>query len=100
MIERHVAFQVLPGKVEAFETFFRTEYAPAMAGQPGFRGAELLRPAEADEHVLMVLRFASLEAAQAWRESPEHKRLSPSLKSLVRSSELKVYTLLAQHPAG
>jgi heme-degrading monooxygenase HmoA len=100
MIERHVTFQVLPGKMQEFETFFRNQYAPAMSAQPGFGGAELLQPAEAGEHVLMILRFASAEAAQAWRDSAEHKHLSPTLKSLHQGSELRVYNLLAQHPGA
>ena len=98
MIERHVRFQLLPGKAETFETFFGSEYAPAMAAQPGFCGAELLRPIEADGSLIMVLRFSSLEMAQAWRESPAHKQLSPVLKALYQTSEVRVFEVLAERP--
>jgi len=79
-----------------FEEFFRSEYALAMASQPGFRGAELLRAGEAGDERVMVLRFDSLEAAQAWRESAEHKRLSPRLKSLYLNSEVRVFEVVAE----
>jgi heme-degrading monooxygenase HmoA len=98
MIERHVTFEVLPGKSEAFERFFRSEYAVAMAAQPGFRGAELLRPKESESELVMLLRFDSLEAAQAWRDSADHKRLSPTLKALYQGSQVRVFDVLAQHP--
>jgi heme-degrading monooxygenase HmoA len=96
MIERHVSFQVLPGMSTEFEAFFRWHYAPAMARQDGFCGAELLRPETGTPQRIMVLRFASLEAAQAWRESEDHKRLSPTLKSLYQSSAVDVYTVVAE----
>jgi heme-degrading monooxygenase HmoA len=97
MIERHVTFQVLQGKSKDLEDFFRLDYAPAMARQPGFCGAELLRAGEPVDEMVMILRFVSPEAAQAWRESAEHKRLSPTLKSLYQSSEVRVYEVLAEH---
>jgi heme-degrading monooxygenase HmoA len=98
VIERHVVFQVVPDKSKEFEEFFRSEYALAMARQPGFCGAELLRPGEPGDERVMVLRFDSLEAAQAWRESAEHKRLSPKLKSLYRNSEVRVFEVVGEQP--
>ncbi len=95
MIERHVTFRLIPGKAEAFETFFGTSYAPAMAAQAGFGGAELLRPVEPDDTLLMVLRFSNTDAAKAWRESPAHKELSSILKSLYRASDVRVFEVLA-----
>jgi len=97
VIERHVAFHLRPGKAEEFVSFFGSAYAPAMARQDGFCAAELLRPEEPDT-LVMVLRFESLEAAQAWRESAAHKELSPTLKSLYQSSEVRVHEVLAEHP--
>lgn len=100
MIERNITFHLLPGKADAFENFFGSEYAPALAAASGFGGAELLRPLEDDESVVMVLRFSSTETAQAWRESPRHKQLSPVLKSLYQTSELRVYEVLAVQPGA
>ncbi len=82
MIERHVTFRMHPGKADELVTFFGSAYAPAMATQEGFCGAELLRPEEPDA-LVMVLRFASAEAAQAWRESAAHKELSPTAQGPV-----------------
>lgn len=96
MIERHVTFQIGEGKAKEFEAFFRSEYAPAMARQPGFASASLLRPVEGEDEVVMVLRFDSLEAAQAWRESAEHKRLSPNLKALYLGSEVRVFNVVVE----
>jgi heme-degrading monooxygenase HmoA len=97
VIERHVTFLVRPGKAEEFVSFFGSAYAPAMATQEGFCGAELLRPDDPDA-LVMVLRFASAETAQAWRESAVHKELSPALKSLYQSSDVRVHEVLAEHP--
>jgi heme-degrading monooxygenase HmoA len=98
VIERHVTFHLRLGKADEFVSFFGSAYAPAMARQEGFYGAELLRPDDPDT-LVMVLRFASIEAAQAWRESAAHKELSPALKSLYQSSEVRVHEVLAEHPA-
>ena len=98
MIERHVTFQLHPGKAQAFEALFRSRYGPAMARQPGFLGAELLKPEGDHEALVMVLRFVSTSAAQAWRESADHQDLSPSLKSLYARSDVRVHEILAQQP--
>jgi heme-degrading monooxygenase HmoA len=98
VIERHVTFHLRPGTADEFVAFFRSAYAPAMAKQEGFCGAELLQPDD-PEALVMVLRFASAEAAQAWRESAAHKELSPALKSLYQSSDVRVHEVLAEHPA-
>jgi antibiotic biosynthesis monooxygenase (ABM) superfamily enzyme len=44
----------------------------------------------------MAIRFQSLEAAAAWRDSAEHKALSPRIKALYRESTVQVYELIAQ----
>ncbi len=36
MIERHVTFNVIPGKGKDFEDLFKAEYSVAMSRQPGF----------------------------------------------------------------
>ncbi len=98
MIERHVVFHVLPDKAAEFEHFFESQYAQAMARQPGFCSAVLLRPVEPGDERMMVLRFEGVEAAQSWRESADHKRLSPRLKSLYQGSEVRVFDVVSQHP--
>jgi heme-degrading monooxygenase HmoA len=97
VIERHVTFRLQPGRADEFASFFGSAYAPAMARQDGFLSAALLRPGDADT-LVMVLRFASTEAAQAWRDSAAHKELSPALKALYQSSEVRVHEVLAEHP--
>jgi heme-degrading monooxygenase HmoA len=99
VIERHVTFHLHPGKAGDFGSCFRSDYGPALARQAGFLGAELLRPQEGEDTLMLVLRFKDAEAAQAWRESADHKALSPRLKSLYQSSEVHVLQVLAQQPA-
>jgi antibiotic biosynthesis monooxygenase (ABM) superfamily enzyme len=43
----------------------------------------------------MVIRFASLEEAAAWRNSSTHQALSQKLKALHSASQLQVYEVLA-----
>jgi len=99
VIERHVTFRLHPGKAEDFAEFFRAEYGPAMARQPGFYGAELLEPQEIPDTLVLLLRFRDADAALAWRESAEHKALSPRLKAMVQNSEVRVHQLIARQPA-
>lgn len=94
MIERHVLFHVLPDKTREFESFFKTEYKPAMASMRGFVRVELLRRQETDKY-MMVICFDNAEAAAGWRNSELHKSLSPSLKALYTESELTVYDVIA-----
>ncbi len=95
MIERHVTFQVIGGKESEFEQFFRAEYLPAMSAQQGFIHAELFRELDQRQNYQMCLRFDSVDAAARWRESAEHKRLGPRLKSLYTMSSLIVYDVVA-----
>ena len=95
MIERHVTFNVHPGKGEEFSKFFAEQYRPAMTSMSGFVGVELLREFEQPTQYQMVIRFESAEAAGAWRQSPVHKSLQPSLKSLYSESKVQVYEVIA-----
>lgn len=95
IIERHVTFHVLAGRVEEFEDFFQQQYRTAMAKIDGFIKAELLKDPESPQDLKMVLRFDSPESAAAWRASEVHEALKPHLKSLYDGSELKSYDVLA-----
>jgi heme-degrading monooxygenase HmoA len=90
MIERHVTFEVLQGKEEAFEQFFVQEYRPAMSRMAGFVRLELLRESETPANYQMLIRFDALESAAAWRLSHEHQVLSPKLKTLYSGSHVQV----------
>lgn len=96
MIERHVTFNVIPGKEKEFEALFREEYSVAMSKQPGFVSVTLLKEHEKEAIYQMVIRFQSLETAAAWRESADHKALSPKIKALYRESSVQVYEVIAQ----
>jgi len=96
MIERHVTFNVLPGKERDFETLFKQEYSIAMAKQPGFVSVTLLKEHEKEALYQMVIRFQSLETAAAWRDSADHKALSPKIKALYTESTVQAYEVIAQ----
>lgn len=96
MIERHVTFSVIPGKEKEFENLFKAEYSAAMSRQPGFVSVTLLKEHEKEAVYQMVIRFQSLETAAAWRDSADHKALSPKLKSLYKESSVQVYEVIAQ----
>ncbi len=96
MIERHVTFNVIPGKEKEFETLFKEEYSVTMSGQPGFVSVTLLKEHEKEAFYQMVIRFQSLETASAWRDSADHKALSPKIKALYNESTVQVYEVIAQ----
>jgi antibiotic biosynthesis monooxygenase (ABM) superfamily enzyme len=96
MIERHVTFNVIPGKEKDFETLFKGAYCMAMSKQPGFVSVTLLKEHEKEAVYQMAIRFQSLETAASWRDSAEHKALSPGIKALVKESMAQVYEVIAQ----
>ena len=96
MIERHVTFNVIPGKEKDFENLFKEEYSIAMSKQPGFVLVTLLKEHEKGAVYQMAIRFQSLEPAAAWRDSADHKSLSPRIKALYKESTVQVYEVIAQ----
>lgn len=95
MIERHVTFHVVAGKERDFETLFKNEYRVAMSRQPGFVSVSLLKEQGKEAIYQMVIRFQSLETAAAWRDSEDHKALSPKIKALYSESQVQVYDVVA-----
>jgi len=98
MIERHVTFNIIPGREKDFETLFKEEYSVAMSRQPGFVSVILLKEHEKEAIYQMVIRFQSFETAAAWRDSADHKALSPKIKALYRESTVQVYEVVVQKP--
>jgi len=95
MIERHVTFHVIPGKEKEFEALFVEAYCKAMSTQPGFASVTLLKEHEKEAIYQMAIRFQSLETAAAWRDSADHRVLSPRLKSLYTESSVQVYEVIS-----
>ena len=96
MIERHVTFNVIPGKEKDFENLFKNEYSTAMSKPAGFVSVTLLKEHGKEAIYKMVIRFQSLETAAAWRDSTDHKALSPKIKALYKESTVQVYEVIAQ----
>ena len=96
MIERHVTFSLIPGKEKDFEALFKTEYSIAMSRQPGFVSVMLLKEHEKEAVYQMAIRFQSLETAAAWRDSADHRALSPRIKALYKESTVQGYEVIAQ----
>jgi antibiotic biosynthesis monooxygenase (ABM) superfamily enzyme len=96
MIARHVTFHVIPGKEKEFEALFQAGYSVAMSKQPGFISVLLLKEQEKEAVYQMAIRFQSFETAAAWRDSADHKALSPRIKALYKESTVQVYEVIAQ----
>jgi len=96
MIERHVTFNVVPGKAKDFETLFKDAYSIAMAKQPGFVSVALLKEHDKEAVYQMVIRFQSLETAAAWRDSVDHRAFSLMIKVLYQESTVQVYEVIAE----
>jgi antibiotic biosynthesis monooxygenase (ABM) superfamily enzyme len=99
VIERHVTFEVIPGKEQAFEDLFKSSYSTAMSKQRGFVSVGLVRELEAPTRYQMVIRFDTLENAVAWRDSADHKAISPVIKALYSGSSVVAYSIIATVPA-
>jgi heme-degrading monooxygenase HmoA len=95
MIERHITFNVHPGKGADFEAFFTGRYRPAMSRSPGFVRAELLREAEHPTRYQMTFRFQDAETATGWRTSAAHQALQPDLAALFSTNEIVGYEVVA-----
>ena len=95
MIERHVTFNIIPGKERDFEALFKEPYSVAMSKQPGFVSVTLLKEHEKEAVYQMTIRFQSLETAAAWRDSTDHKGLSAQIKALYKESAVQVYEVIA-----
>ncbi len=55
----------------------------------------VLKEHEKDAVYQMVIRFQSIETAAAWRDSSDHKALSPKIKALYKESTVQVYEVIA-----
>ncbi len=95
MIERHITFNVHPGRIEAFERFFGERYGPTMAKAPGFVRVELLREVDSATRYQMSFRFEDGESAAGWRTSEVHQALQPDLAALHGGTEIQGYEVVA-----
>ncbi len=73
MIIEHAWLHVRPGEVEQFEAHLR-EARPIIEGAPGCDGAEVRRQIEDGQRHLLVVRWESVEAHEAFRASEAYQR--------------------------
>jgi heme-degrading monooxygenase HmoA len=92
MIERHVTFDVQPGKAAEFERFFAERYRPPALVMPGLIECGLLRESDNPLRYQMVFRWESAEQAAAWRTSPVHQALQPDLNALHGGMTIVAYS--------
>ena len=62
--------RALPGQEAAYEAAIRDMFA-AMQKFPGFRGADMIPPAEPGGAYQVIVKFDSERALQTWDESPQ-----------------------------
>jgi heme-degrading monooxygenase HmoA len=94
MIERHITFEVHPGRTADFERFFAESYRPPVLEMPGLIECSLMREMEQPTRYQMVFRWEQPDQAVAWRVSEVHQRLQPELNELHAGMEITAYERL------
>jgi len=95
MIERHITFNVLPGKAEEFVQFITLDYRPRAMEMPGFIECSLLQESENTDRYQVVFRWEQAEDAVAWRVSEVHQALQPALEVLHGGMDITAYIKVA-----
>ena len=95
MIERHITFDVLPDKTDAFEAFITDQYRPPVMEMPGIIECTLLREADSATRYQLVFRWEAPDDAVAWRVSEVHQGLQPGLNALHAGMVIVAYTKVA-----
>ena len=90
MTERHVTFNVIPGKEKDFEALFKDAYCMPMSKQPRFVSVTLLKEHDEEAVYQMVIRFRNLETAAAWRDSADHKPSPPKSRPSIRKAPFRL----------
>ena len=100
MIERHVTLSVIPGKGKELENLLKDRMQCCHVEQLGFVSVTLLKEHEKEAVYQMAIRFQSLETAAAWRDSADHKALSPRIKALYKEGASQVYEVIDRSNIG
>ena len=95
MIERHITFEVHPGRTADFERFFAESYRPPVLEMPGLIECSLLREADSPTRYQMVFRWEEPDNAVAWRVSEVHQGLQPGLNALHAGMVIVAYAKVA-----
>ena len=95
MIERHITFEVHPGRTADFERFFAESYRPPVLGMPGLIECSLLREADSPTRYQMVFRWEEPDNTVAWRVSEVHQGLQPGLNALHAGMVIVAYAKVA-----
>ena len=95
MIERHISFDVRPGREADFERFFAEQYLPPVLGFGGLIECSLLREADSATRYQMIFRWETADDAVAWRVSDVHQGLQPALAALHDGMVITAYVKVA-----
>ena len=95
MIERHISFDVKPGRGQDFVRFFTEDYRPPVLAFDGLIECSLLLEADSGTRYQMIFRWEHPEDAVAWRVSEAHQGLQPALQALVDGMVIAAYTKVA-----
>jgi antibiotic biosynthesis monooxygenase (ABM) superfamily enzyme len=95
MIERHISFDIKPGKAADFERFFTEDYRPPVLSFEGLIECSLLREADSETKYQMVFRWEQPDNAVAWRVSEIHQGLQPALQELHDGMVIVAYSKVA-----
>ena|ERR1700761_1409335 len=91
-IELHLDLAVDPAKEKEMLDLFEASFRPAIAQQPGFIDAKMLKlrtalrgPAPLGTNYQCILIFTSEEMRQKWVATPTHKTLWPKIEATLSS---------------
>ncbi|HEX5829261.1 MAG TPA: antibiotic biosynthesis monooxygenase [Candidatus Limnocylindrales bacterium] len=95
MIERHISFDVKPGRGDDFVRFFTDDYRPPVLSFDGLIECSLLLEADSETRYQMVFRWEHPDNAVAWRVSEVHQGLQPALNALVDGMVITAFARVA-----
>lgn len=96
MIQLEVRLELMPGKEEELLDIFKTQFAPAMAKQPGFIGVSLLKQRESESQYRIEIVFESEEKRLAWVNTREHEDTWTKLAALTSKYSTTGFDFLAE----
>lgn len=82
MITLHISMTVTSGEVAALERLYADVYIPAIAKQPGFRCAQLLRAYREPNAYEIDIVFDDEGSRSRWASSPEHEMAWPRIEAV------------------
>ena len=89
-VEIHVHAKAKANMSSKLEEVFKTQFYPAISGQPGFRHCGLLRSPEHKGAYILTIAFDSEDLRVRWVNSDLHQRLWPKMQANLDDESMKI----------